>query len=181
MGRLTHRTTPGFTYFVTTNSWQNRVVFGVPETAKILLECLVRYRNEGHYVLHEFVVMPNHLHLMLTPTSNTTLEKAMMLIKGGSSHEIHLRREHKMQIWQPGFHEESIRDQQDYRRKSEYIRMNPVEAHLVDKPERWAYSSASRDLQSKVDPMPARLKSSISGAKAPSCAGHNVGAKAPTP
>jgi putative transposase len=165
MGRLTHRTAPYFTYFVTTKGWENRAVFQVSKNAEILIECLLRYRDKGAYLLHEFVVMPNHLHLLLTPSGDTSLEKAMQLIKGGSSHEIHRQRDHKMQIWHSGFHEESVRNELDYLAKVEYIHMNPVRAGLVEKPEDWPYSSAAKKFM--VDAMPDRLLTRSSGAKAP--------------
>jgi len=179
MGRLTHRTAPGHTYFVTTKTWDNRAIFQVAENAQVLIQCMIRYRDKGSCLLHEFVVMPDHLHLLLTPTDETSLEKAMQLIKGGSSHEIHQQRGNKIEIWNPGFHEESVRDHQDYRRKAEYIRMNPVRAHLAETPEDWPYSSAAGGF--RLDDEPERLKISTSGAKAPVSEGRNVGAKAPTP
>jgi putative transposase len=179
MSRLIHRTAPGFTYFVTTKTWQSRTIFQVTENAGTLIECIVRHRDKGIYSLHEFVVMPNHLHLILTPSEQTTLEKAMQMIKGGGSHDIHEGRQSKMPIWQPGFHEESIRDFADYKRKADYIRMNPVAGRLVDKPEAWAYSSAAGRVV--LDALPERLSLKTSGAKAPFTASSNVGAKAPTP
>jgi putative transposase len=177
MGRLTHRTAAGFTYFVTTKTWQNRPLFQVTENAEILIECMLHYRNQGAYRLHEFVVMPNHLHLIITPAEDTTLEKAMQLIKGGSSHEVHKRRENKIQVWQSGFHEESIRDPEHYRKKVRYVQMNPVQARLVEEPEDWPYGSANTNFQ--MDEVPDRLKSFSSGAKAPFRKDSNiVGAKA---
>ncbi|HKS80687.1 MAG TPA: transposase [Candidatus Acidoferrales bacterium] len=164
MGRLTHRTAPGFTYFVTTKTWQNRSIFQVTENAEILIECMLRHRERGAYSLHEFVVMPNHLHLLLTPVIDASLEKAMQLIKGASSHDIRKARSLHFEIWQPGFHEESVRDLNDYRTKVEYIRMNPVRARLVDEPGLWAYSSASGRFQ--LDAAPERLKLLSSGAEA---------------
>lgn len=161
MGKLTHRTRPGCTYFVTTKTWANRAIFHVVENAEVLTQTILRYGEQGAYLLHEFVVMPNHLHLMLTPGRETTLEKAMQLIKGGSSHQIHWERGNKMQIWQSGFHEWTVRDEKDYRAKVEYIRMNPVEARLVERPEEWLYGSTSGRFL--LDPMPAEL---ASGAKA---------------
>jgi putative transposase len=86
MGRLRHRTAPGWTYFVTTKTWQNRPLFNVQESAEIVVEKLLAYREQGSYLLHEFVVMPDHLHLILTPGDSVSLEKAMQLIMGGSSH-----------------------------------------------------------------------------------------------
>jgi REP-associated tyrosine transposase len=168
LGRLQHRTVPGFTYFITTKAWENRPIFQVPENAEILLQCILRHRRACAYLLHEFVVMPNHLHLLITPSDEASLERVMQLIKGGSSHEIHLVRGCKMHIWQPGFHEESIRDLDDYRLKAGYIRNNPVHAGLVDKPEEWPYGSAAG--KTAMDGPPERLQIGSSGAKAPQIA-----------
>ena len=95
-----HRTAPGTSYFVTTKCWQSRTVFQVTEVAEILVDTLFTYRDRGIYLLHEFVIMPDHLHLILTPGSTATLEKAMQSIKGGSSHRIHKQRNQKSEIWQ---------------------------------------------------------------------------------
>jgi putative transposase len=177
MGRLQHRTSSGCTYFVTTKTWQSRAIFQVPENSNILIQCILHYRDQGAYHLHEFVVMPNHLHLLLTPAHMTSLEKAMQLIKGGSSHQIHLQRNQKMQIWQPGFHESTVRDADDLHARRQYIHANPVEAHLVERLADWPYSSASGKFA--LDSVPKHLSS---GAKAPFITEmRNVGAKAPTP
>jgi REP-associated tyrosine transposase len=165
MGRLTHRTAPACTYFVTTKTFGNRTLFLVTEVAEVVARRIVACRDQGAYLLHEFVVMPNHVHLLLTPSDRTTLEKAIQLIKGGSSHEIHQLRNHKIQIWQPGFHDWTIRDSEDYFAKREYIQMNPVRAGLVEYPADWPYGSAAR--QEHLDPLPVRFKPA-SGAEAPS-------------
>lgn len=90
------------------------------------------------------------------------------MIKGGSSHEIHKSRGLRLQVWQPGFHEESVRDSSDYQRKAEYIRMNPVRTHMVNKPEDWMYGSATRRFI--IDPVPERLSVFTSAAKAAAAA-----------
>jgi putative transposase len=140
---------------VTTDAWQNRSVFQVVEIADTVIQRLFKCRDQGAYLLHEFVLMPNRLHLLLTPDRGATLEKAMQLIKGGSSHEIHARRGHRMLVWQPGFHDCTIRDATDFQARREYIRTNPVEAGLVERAEDWPYGSASGKF--RLDPMPERL------------------------
>jgi putative transposase len=160
-----HRTTAGSCYFVTTKCWQGRHVFQVPEIAEILLQSMFHYRDKNAYLLHEFVVMPDHLHLLLTPSETTSLEKAIQLIKGGSSHRIHKQREQGMEIWQVGFYDWTVRDADDWRSKVEYIRMNPVRAKLVANPEDWPYSSASGRFT--LDLVPDRYRQFASGAKAP--------------
>ena len=139
-------------------------MFQVTENAEILVQAMIRYRDQRHYLLHQFVVMPNHLHVLLTPSAVTTLEKAVQLIKGGSSHEIHKQRENSVKIWQEGFHDWTIRDARDWESKMEYIRTNPVRARLADKPEDWPFSSASG--RYTLDEIPERYVGA-SGAKAP--------------
>ena len=128
-----HRTAPGSSYFVTTRCAQRRNTFQIPEIAQILIAAMLHYRDSKAYLLHEFVVMPNHLHVLLTPGQTTSLEKAVQLIKGGSSFQISKQRGHKMEIWQQGFHDWTIRDLDDWQAKARYIRMNPVRAQLADK------------------------------------------------
>jgi putative transposase len=156
VGRLRHLTAAGCTYFVTTKAAQGIALFRVQEIAEIIVGSLLHYRDLGAYELQEFVLMPNHLHLLITPSGTTTLEKAMQLIKGGSSHEIHLRRGGKMEIWQSGFHEATIRDYADYQSRVRYIWQNAVAGFSVEKPEEWAWGSASG--RYRLDPIPQGLK-----------------------
>lgn len=160
-----HRTAVATSYFVTTRCWQGRSVFRVAEIANIVVGAIVRYRDQGAYRLHEFVLMPNHLHLLLTPSATTTLEKAIQLIKGGSSHEVHSQRGQKIQMWQVGFYDWTIRDASDWESKANYIQKNPVREGLVPRPEDWAYSSATGRFT--LDPVPERYRLMTSGAEAP--------------
>jgi len=172
VGRLTHHTNPGWTYFITTKATQNISVFQVKEVVDIVVTKMLEYRNKGNYRLHDFVLLPNHLHAILNPTDSVTLEKCLQLIKGGGSHEIHKVRDNKMQIWQSGFHKSRVTDSIDYKKKSDYIRFNPVVAKLVERPELWPFSSASG--QFECDPIPQGLKPITLGST-------NVGPKGPTP
>lgn len=170
-----HRTAPGSSYFVTTKCWQGRNVFQVPAVAEILVGTMICYRDTDAYLLHEFVVMPNHLHLLLTPSATTSLEKAIQLVKGGSAHEIHKQRDQAMKIWQEGFHDWTIRNANDWLSKVEYIRMNPVRAKLAPRPQDWPYSSASGRFTLNV--VPNRYACPASGAKAPIAPSQTPGLK----
>jgi putative transposase len=170
-----HRTTPGSSYFVTTRCAQGRNVFQIPEVAQIVIAAMLHYRDTTAYLLHEFVVMPNHLDVLLTPGPTTSLEKAVQLIKGGSSYKIRKQRGHKMEIWQQGFHDWTIRDIDDWQIKAEYIRTNPVRAQLVEKPEDWLYSSAMGKFT--LDPAPEKYLQLASAAKAASASTATSGLK----
>jgi len=94
-----------------------------------MVDVLKHYDGTG-YVLHAYVVMPDHLHVLLTPPE--AIEKSVQLIKGGFSFRV--KREHGMngEVWQPGFTDHRMRDSEDWERHLKYIRFNPVEARLVE-------------------------------------------------
>lgn len=150
-------------------------MFDMAENAEILLATLFHYRDANAYRLHEFVVMPDHLHLLLTPGATISLGKAVQLIKGGSSHRIHKQREHRGEIWQKGFYDWTIRDAADWGTKVEYIRMNPVRAGLIPSPDDWPHSSASGRFS--LDPVPNKYSAFASGAKAPVTVAETAGLK----
>ena len=130
---------PG-TYFITTATHNRRWLFQVESNAALLLETIDHYR--ASYLLHAYVVMPDHLHLLITPT-DITLERTMQLIKGGFSHRL----ASKLPVWQKGFTDHRIRDEADYNVRLNYLHRNPVEARLCDKAESYLFSSANPKLR----------------------------------
>src|SRR5579859_6051960 len=108
--------------------------FQVEAYARLMIECLYRYRKEGKYHLHEFVVMPDHLHLLITPALGITIEKAVQFIKGGSSHNLKQVSGRQAPLWQRGFTDRRVRDINEFQRFREYIHMNPVKAGLCTLP-----------------------------------------------
>ena len=53
-----------------------------------MMDVLAHYRDRNKYILHGFVIMPDHLHALLTPSADISLERAMQLIKGGFSYRL---------------------------------------------------------------------------------------------
>jgi putative transposase len=135
-------------FFVTTVTWGRVPLFRNPAKAELMMDVLEHYRERKKYELHEFVIMPDHLHLLLTPAMQISLERAMQLIKGGYSYR--LGKTKRGLIWQESFTNQRIRDEQDYAGHSEYIRLNPVRAGLAERPEAYAYSSASMKFEKAV-------------------------------
>ena len=111
MARPKHRTRPGGTYFITAETAQRHRIFQNHEAARICEDKLIEYRDRGFYLLHRYTMMPDHLHAILTPAETTTLERAVQLVKGGSSHEVNKALLRKFPMWQAGFTEHLIRDQ----------------------------------------------------------------------
>jgi putative transposase len=143
VGRIARRVRQAGVYFVTTDTWQRRALFAKPDVARIVLEQILSCRDRAFYKLHAFVLMPEHLHILLTPADETTIEKAKQMIKGGSAHRMGLERPHKFPIWHAGFHDRWMRNAEEYRSAKKYIERNPVEAKLAERPEDYNLSSAS--------------------------------------
>jgi putative transposase len=146
------------TFFVTSVTWQRFPIFRVEAQTRLLIEVMLGHRDQGKYLLHEFVVMPDHIHLLLTPAGEVSLEKAMQFIKGGYSYR--LRREDRIQVWQESFTNHRIRDFEDYLGHCEYVRMNPVRARLVRDAGAYPFSSAGSSV--RLDEMPRGLKPGFS-------------------
>ena len=128
-----HATNNGETYMVTSSTWGRRALFQKERWAKLLVDTLCHYRGSG-YLLHEFVVMPDHIHVLLTPT--TSLEKAVQFIKGGFSYRAKKELESNLEVWQKGFSDHRIRDASDYHLHQIYIWQNPVRKNLCESVER---------------------------------------------
>jgi len=143
------------TYFVTSRTWESRQLFQKPAACDIFVDALFHYRTQGAYLLHAFVLMPEHFHLLLTPTS-LSLERVVMYIKGGSARRIGEKLNSKFPVWQRGFSDHRIRDLQDYATHLDYIEQNPVKRRLVSTPSEYPWSSASGRFE--LDDPPQGLK-----------------------
>jgi len=154
---------PG-TYFVTSRTYNRRLIFAKEAPTRLFVDCLFHYRDEGHYLLHEFSAMPDHFHLLITPAPNVALERALQFIKGGSSHQIRKELGCKFPIWQTGFHDHRIRNAEDYRRHKEYILSNPARERLVRNPEGYPFGSGHPRYQNRLDSWPPRQPTSAAEA-----------------
>jgi putative transposase len=106
----------------------------------LLIEILRSNVAARNFKLHDFVIMPNHLHLLMTLPSDITIEKAMQLIKGGFSYRLKKEYGFNGEVWQRGFSEVRVNDRETWSHYREYIAQNPIKAGLVDSPQQYPYS-----------------------------------------
>jgi len=147
-------TTGDGTYFVTASTSQKKAILQSERMAELFIRTLLEYRDQNKYLLHEFVVMPDHFHLLLTPI--VTLEKAVQFIKGAFSFRAGNLFNLRGNIWQTSFYDRRVRDVTEYERFTKYIHQNPVKRGLVPAPEQFAYSSVSGKYV--LNEIPQRLK-----------------------
>ena len=126
-------------FFVTTNTSMGRRLLQSERNATLLIDVLRSNVAIGKFQLHNFVIMPDHLHLLMTLQGDVTIEKAMQLINGGFSYRLKREFEYQGEVWQRGFSDVRIRDGQSFSKHRAYIVQNPVKAGLVDSAEQWPY------------------------------------------
>ncbi len=147
-------TTGNGTYFITASTFEKKCILQSERMAGLLINVLSHYQQQGKYHLDEFVVMPNHFHVLITPAYPITIEKAIQFIKGGFSCRVKKEFGFAGEIWQTSFYDRRVRDAGEYVRFRHYIHMNPVRRGLVPQPEEFPYSSAKM----KFDEVPQWLK-----------------------
>jgi len=145
------------TYFITASTFQKKSLFQSERMTRLLIQVLFHYRDRQKYMLHEFVIMHNHFHLLISPV--VTLERALQLIKGGFSYRAKKQLEFGGEIWEKSFYDRRVRDAKDYHAFRHYIQLNPVKRGLVAATEEYFYSSARPGFL--LDEVPQRLKPSI--------------------
>jgi putative transposase len=133
-----HATNNAQTYFVTSETWERRALFRAQPWARLFFQNLLAHRNA--YLLHEFVLMPDHFHLLLTPS--ISLERAVQLVKGGFSYRAKRELGSNAEVWQRGFADHRVRGAEDYAKHVQYIHLNPVKKRLCIAPAEYKYSSA---------------------------------------
>jgi putative transposase len=148
-----HATNNSQTYMVTTPTWGRRGLFRNERWTKLIIDTLYHYRGTA-YLLHEFVIMPDHIHVLITPL--TSLEKAVQFVKGGFSYRAKKELGSNMEVWQKGFSDHRIRDVSDYGIHVSYVHQNPVKEGFCARADEFPYSSAHAGFE--LDPAPQGLK-----------------------
>lgn len=101
--------------------------------------------------LHSWVIMPNHVHALVTPAAGLTLGEVLQRLKGTSSREVNKVVRRRGRLWQPDYFDRLIRDEDHFYKVIRYIEWNPVKARLVSDPTAWRWSSASSDSRAELE------------------------------
>ncbi len=110
--------------------------------AQLLIDVLRTNALSAKFTIHDFVIMPNHLHILMTVPGELSIEKAVQLIKGGFSFRAKKELGFRGEIWQKGFSEVGVRDRSSFIEHHRYIEDNPVKAGLAKSAEAYPYGSA---------------------------------------
>lgn len=113
-----------------------------PEIARIVVESIRKGEVLGHYELGAYVVMANHVHLLIRP--KVPPQKLLQALKGATAREANrtLGRTGEP-FWQKESYDRWARNREEYVKILKHIHNNPVKAGLAQNPEDYPWSSAS--------------------------------------
>jgi putative transposase len=114
------------TFFVTASTSGKRGLLQSSRSAALFVDTLYAYRAQNKFRLHEFVVMPDHFHLLLTVGPKITIERAVPFVKGGFAFRAGKDLGLRAPVWQKGFSEIRVLDEETFENQARYIRNNPV-------------------------------------------------------
>ena len=118
--------------FAITAVTHGRRLFQRTDMAELFIATISRYRSQNRFLLHAFVVMPDHIHILVTPAPDHTIERCVALVKGGFSFAA--RKQTTGEIWQDSYHAHHITSPEDYANQLQYIANNPSRKSNPDHP-----------------------------------------------
>lgn len=112
------------------------------QIAQIIVEAIRNGEARFHrYDLHAFVVMPNHVHLLVTP--RVTAKQWLGPLKGFTAHQANRVLGRHAPLWQDESYDHLVRSGEEFLQVRQYIENNPVKAGLADSPDDFPWSSAA--------------------------------------
>ena len=130
--RKGRHSSPGSEHFITTVVANRQKIFTDLSLAREFILLLRDLEKPLHCGWRAWVLMPDHFHGLLQLEGQTRLAHIMQTIKGKSARLINQRLERNGPLWQPGFYDHALRDDEDRISIARYIVANPLRAGLAD-------------------------------------------------
>ncbi len=129
----------GELHFITFSCYRRQPKLGSPRTRAAFERSLERTRRAYEFCVIGYVVMPEHVHLLVSEPETARLATAIQALKQSVSRSLALRS--REPFWQARYYDFNVRSSRKRIEKLRYIHRNPVARGLVAKPEDWPWSS----------------------------------------
>jgi len=126
-------------HFVTFSCYQRAPRLGTPHARDVFEQTFEDTRKWYGFYVAGYVVMPEHVHLLLTEPERAKLSVALQMLKQNVTRR--LREPEGGPLWQPRYYDFNVWSYARQTEKLRYIHRNPVRRGLVKRPEEWAWSS----------------------------------------
>jgi len=120
----------------------------------LFVECLERTRRNYRFRVYGYVVMPEHVHLLVSEPEGEALAKAIQALKiSVARRAMSYRAECDVAFWQKRYYDHNVRTHESFVDKVRYIHRNPVKRGLIEKPEDWKWSSFRHYATAEIGPV----------------------------
>jgi putative transposase len=136
--RLKRYQTEGHYHFVTFSCYRRLPYLNEDHARIAFVETLEKLRQRLQFLLFGYVLMPEHVHLLLSEPKMQSLGTTLSVLKGETSKVL---KGERAQFWQTRYYDFNVLTRKKLVEKIRYIHRNPVERGLVKKPEDWRWSS----------------------------------------
>jgi REP-associated tyrosine transposase len=142
------------THFITLPTFHRKRIFQNERFGEVLTEVLMHSRRQFDILLHDYVIMPDHAHLLLT--GEVPVAQLINALQKEFAKEIALQFGYAGEVWESQFDDQEIKSAKDCAECAKHIHSNPVRVGFCDKPGEYRMSSTgSRWL---LDPLPEALR-----------------------
>ena len=135
----------GDIHFVTFSCYQQRTHFSSPESRNLFEQSLEKMRTRYEFCVFGYVVMPDHVHLLLSEPKKVVLSKAIQALKISVAVQ-----RIEQPFWEARYYDFNVFTDTKRIEKLKYIHRNPVTRGLVSKPEQWQSSSFRHHLTGEI-------------------------------
>jgi putative transposase len=138
----------GDLHFITFSCFRHRPILGTPQSQDTFLEILEQSRTKYQFQINGYVVMPDHVHLLVSEPENKLLSTVVQVIKQRFS-----RTRPETEVWEDRYYDFNVKTEDKRAEKLHYIHQNPVRRGLVEHPSDWPWSSHRSYTQNQPGPI----------------------------
>jgi REP-associated tyrosine transposase len=128
-------------HFITFSCYHRMPKLTEPAVCRILLEALESARKRFGIRIFGYVLMPEHVHLLVSEPESAPLAGAIRFMKLTSAKQIHAQAHFDGPFWQTRYYDRNIRGYDEFVLKLRYLHRNPTKRGLCASPEQWPWSS----------------------------------------
>lgn len=122
----------GRLYLLTTITQQRRPIFNNFQLGRLVVDQFRQAHEDGIVISKAWVVMPDHFHWLIE-LQNKTLGELMCRIKSRSSVNINRLTKTHERVWQKGYYDRALRQEDDVKAAARYIIQNPIRAQIASR------------------------------------------------
>lgn len=153
---LEPRSDMSLTHFITAPTFHHKRIFQNERYGDLLTDVVMHWRQKASVQVHDYVVMPDHVHLLITLRKTEETASALRQLKDKFAEELRAQFGYDGEVWDAGFGDQIVETAEQSEECARHIHSNPVRVGYCDSP--GEYRMSSRSSRWVLDPLPEKLR-----------------------